>query len=206
MDLGADEVPTMDEVPTIDFGADEVPTMDDVPTIDLGADEVPTIDDVPTMDLGADEVPTMDDVPTMDLGADEVPTMDDVPTIDFGADEVPTIDDVPTIDEVPTIEDVPTIELGETLLANKRPPVVGWMPTASITCPTSTLANFASAIAGVKSTRNSSTVALPTDCRIESTLALTNIVVAPPTYASFRRLTERTGPSTGPTTATKSPA
>src|ERR1700676_3936986 len=116
--------------------------------------------------------------------------MDEVPTIEFGP-EVPTIDWVP---EVPTMDEVPTIERAETLLASNIPPAVGWIPTASITCPGSTLTYCGSAIAGVKSTPNSSTFALPRACWTERTFALTKTVVGQPTRPLFSRLLGPTGP------------
>ena len=134
---------------------------------------MPTIDRVPA------EVPTIDEVPTIERVPAEVPTIDEVPTIERVPAEVPTIDEVPTIERVPA--EVPTIELVETLLASNIPPTVGRIPVASITCPRSTPTNCGSAIAGVKSTPNLSTVARPIDSCTESTLALTNTVVAPAT-------------------------
>ena len=60
-------------------------------------------------------------------------------------------------------------------------------------------------MAGVKSTLNWSTVARPNDGSLDATLALTNTVVAPATYASLSRLTDCTGASSWPVAATKSP-
>ena len=204
-----DDVPMMDDVPIIESGflIDDVPIIDEVPMIELGllTNEVPMIDDVPMMD----------DVPIIESGflIDDVPIIDEVPMIELGllTNEVPMIDDVPMMDDVPMIEsgffadEVPMMDFVETLSANRRPPTTGWTPDASITCPISTFENLGSAIAGVKSTPNSSTLARPIDGSTEATVPFTNILVAPGTYEIARRLIDTAGSFTDPIIANMSP-
>jgi hypothetical protein len=79
------------------------------------------------------------------------------------------------------------------------------MPSASTTCPSSTLDDLASDIAGVKSSFISPILAVPTDATTEATAPLMKTLEAPGTYSSFNRLIDAAAASASPVIASMSP-